>query len=124
MKNLELITNLVKALGVKPDAVVKYWQDERLLSVQTKTPSLIPKNPPVSTDIKNRVKKIVAETTGRDVREITKDMLLREDLLLDSLDEVELIVNLEKEFKIELPDTEAKEVKSVRDLIQLVTNHA
>lgn len=124
MKNLELITNLVKALGVKPDAVVKYWQDEGLLSVQTKTPSLIPKTPPVSTDIKNRVKKIVAETTGRDVREITKDMLLREDLLLDSLDEVELIVNLEKEFKIELPDTEAKEVKSVRDLIQLVTNHA
>ena len=125
MDKLEQVTELVGNLGLKPSDVVKYWQKRGLLSTQKnkKNSSAISKNSPVSSDIRNRVKKVVAEKIGIDIDQIADNFVLREDLHIDSLDEVEVIIKLEKEFKIEISENEALKVKTVGDIIQLVANH-
>jgi acyl carrier protein len=73
--------------------------------------------------VDQRVREIVAEQLERDVNEVTKTASLIDDLGADSLDVVELVMKMEEEFGIEIPDEEAEKIKTVNDVIQYITTH-
>jgi len=73
--------------------------------------------------VEQRVREIVAEQLERDVNEVTKTASLIDDLGADSLDIVELVMKMEEEFGIEIPDEEAEKIKTVNDVIQYITTH-
>jgi acyl carrier protein len=73
--------------------------------------------------VEQRVREIVAEQLERDVNEVTITASLIDDLGADSLDVVELVMKMEEEFGIEIPDEEAEKIKTVNDVIQYITTH-
>ena len=73
--------------------------------------------------VEQRVREIVAEQLERDVKEVTNASSLIDDLGADSLDVVELVMKMEEEFGIEIPDEEAEKIKTVNDVIQYITTH-
>jgi acyl carrier protein len=73
--------------------------------------------------VEQRVREIVAEQLERDVNEVTKTASLIDDLGADSLDVVELVMKMEEEFGIEIPDEEAEKIKTVNDVVQYITTH-
>lgn len=73
--------------------------------------------------VEKRVREIVAEQLERDVNEVTNTASLIEDLGADSLDVVELVMKMEEEFGIEIPDEEAEKIKTVNDVIQYIVTH-
>jgi len=73
--------------------------------------------------VEQRVREIVAEQLERDVKEVTNTASFIDDLGADSLDIVELVMKMEEEFGIEIPDEEAEKIKTVNDVIQYVTTH-
>ena len=73
--------------------------------------------------VEQRVREIVAEQLERDVNEVTKTASLIDDLGADSLDVVELVMKMEEEFGIEIPDEEAEKIKTVNDVIQYIKTH-
>ena len=74
-------------------------------------------------DIEQRVKKIVAEQLGVKEDEVVNTASFVEDLGADSLDTVELVMALEKEFDTEIPDEEAEKITTVQAAIDYVTSH-
>jgi acyl carrier protein len=73
--------------------------------------------------VEQRVREIVAEQLERDVNEVTNEASFIDDLGADSLDIVELVMKMEEEFGIEIPDEEAEKIKTVNDVIQYITTH-
>jgi len=73
--------------------------------------------------VEQRVREIVAEQLERDVNEVTNAASLIDDLGADSLDVVELVMKMEEEFGIEIPDEEAEKIKTVNDVIQYIATH-
>jgi len=73
--------------------------------------------------VEQRVREIVAEQLERDVNDVTNAASLIDDLGADSLDVVELVMKMEEEFGIEIPDEEAEKIKTVNDVIQYITTH-
>jgi acyl carrier protein len=73
--------------------------------------------------VEQRVREIVAEQLERDVKEVTNTASLIDDLGADSLDVVELVMKMEEEFGVEIPDEEAEKIKTVNDVIQYITTH-
>ncbi|GAB4230131.1 MAG: acyl carrier protein [Deltaproteobacteria bacterium] len=73
--------------------------------------------------VEQRVREIVAEQLERDVKEVTNTASFIDDLGADSLDIVELVMKMEEEFGIEIPDEEAEKIKTVNDVIQYITAH-
>lgn len=71
--------------------------------------------------IEERVKKIIAQQLGTYEENIKPEARFVEDLGADSLDEVELVMALEDEFEIEIPDDAAEAVKTVQQAIDYVT---
>jgi acyl carrier protein len=65
-----------------------------------------------------RIKKILVDRLGIDESKITENSSFLDDLGLDSLDIVELIMALEEEFDIEIPDKDAEKMKTVGDAIK------
>jgi acyl carrier protein len=65
----------------------------------------------------DRVKKVVAEQLQVDPEQITTEASFVEDLGADSLDVVELVMALEEEFDIEIPDEEAEKIATVGDAV-------
>ena len=74
--------------------------------------------------VEKKVKEIVAEQLGRDVNEVTNEASFIDDLGADSLDIVELVMAMEDEFGIEIPDEEAEKIKTVKDVIEYIKAHA
>jgi acyl carrier protein len=73
--------------------------------------------------VEKRVREIVAEQLERDVNEVTNTASFIDDLGADSLDIVELVMKMEEEFGIEIPDEEAEKIKTVNDVIQYINTH-
>lgn len=63
--------------------------------------------------VEERVKKIIAEQLGVEEDEVTPEAFFVEDLGADSLDTVELVMALEEEFSIEIPDEDAEKILTV-----------
>ena len=68
----------------------------------------------------NKVVEIIIEQLGLEDKEITMETSLMKDLEADSLDAVEIIMALEDEFGIEIPDTEAENFKSIGDIVKYI----
>ena len=72
----------------------------------------------------NRVKEIIVEQLGVEADQIKPEAAFIEDLGADSLDTVELIMALEEEFSIEIPDEEAEKIRTVGDAVNYLKEHA
>lgn len=71
-------------------------------------------------NVEERVKKIVVEELGVKDEEVTSEASFVDDLGADSLDTVELVMALEQEFKIEIPDEEAEKITTVQQAIDYI----
>jgi acyl carrier protein len=70
--------------------------------------------------VEDRVKKIVVDQLGVEENQVTKEAKFIEDLGADSLDTVELVMALEEEFKLEIPDDEAEKLTTVGQVIDYI----
>ncbi|MBI3321840.1 MAG: acyl carrier protein [Candidatus Omnitrophica bacterium] len=70
--------------------------------------------------VADRVRAIIAEQLGVKLEEVTDTASFIEDLGADSLDTVELVMALEEEFGIEIPDEDAEKMVSVGDAIKYI----
>ena len=75
-------------------------------------------------DIAKRVKEIVAEQLGVEEALVLTESSFMDDLGADSLDTVELVMALEEEFDIEIPDEDAEKIQTVNDAVEYITEHS
>ena len=75
-------------------------------------------------EIEARVKAIIVDKLGVDESEVTPNASVTNDLGADSLDTVELIMELEKEFGISIPDDQAEKISTVQDAVDYIANNA
>ena len=75
-------------------------------------------------DITSKVKAIIVDKLGVDESEVTPAASFTNDLGADSLDTVELIMELEKAFGITIPDEAAEKISTVGDAITYIENNA
>ncbi|HDN58982.1 MAG: acyl carrier protein [Candidatus Neomarinimicrobiota bacterium] len=68
-------------------------------------------------DYLEKIKDIVAEKLGVEKEKVTPEASFIDDLGADSLDTVELIMKMEEEFGIEIPDEEAEKLRTVGDVV-------
>ena len=71
-------------------------------------------------DITTKVKAIIVDKLGVDEAEVTTTASFTDDLGADSLDTVELIMEFEKEFDIQIPDDKAEKIATVGDAISFI----
>ena len=74
-------------------------------------------------EIETKVKEIIVENLGADANSITPQASFVNDLGADSLDTVELVMALEEEFDIEIPDDEAEKIQTVGQAIDYIKAH-
>ncbi len=72
----------------------------------------------------DKVKKIIVEQLGVDEDDVTMEASFIDDLGADSLDIVELIMALEEEFDLEIPDSEAEKISTVGDVVEYIKNNS
>ncbi len=70
--------------------------------------------------VEDRIKKIIAEQLGVEEDEVVSEASFVQDLGADSLDTVELVMALEEEFDIEIPDEEAEKMQKVAQAIDYI----
>jgi acyl carrier protein len=73
--------------------------------------------------VRAEVKRLIAELTERDPGEITDTALFVDDLGVDSLMAIEVMVNLDKRYKIDIPESEFNQIKNVNDSVATVMKH-
>ena len=71
----------------------------------------------------NKVKEIIVERLSVDEKDVTEDASFIDDLGADSLDTVELVMALEEEFGIEIPDEDAEKIATVGDAVKYIESH-
>jgi acyl carrier protein len=76
-----------------------------------------------TSSIELKVKSIIADQLGVGEDEIRPESSFIEDLGADSLDIVELVMAMEEEFEVEIPDEEAENIKTVGDAINYINSH-
>lgn len=69
-----------------------------------------------------KIKKAISEQTGIDENTIMLDSAFKEDLNIDSIDLVELIMQLEEEYDIEFDDDQAEKLKTVGDVVNYLND--
>ncbi len=74
-------------------------------------------------EILTKIQEITADRLGVDESDVTPDASFREDLEADSLDLVELIMELEEQFGMEIPDEEAEKITTVEEAVDYVVEH-
>lgn len=74
----------------------------------------------MSQDVATRVKSLIAENLGIDGAKVVEDANFVDDLGADSLDTVQLVMALEEEFGLEIPDADAETITTVKAAISYV----
>ena len=74
-------------------------------------------------EILEKIREITADRLGVDEGEVTPEASFREDLEADSLDLVELIMELEEQFGMEIPDEDAEKITTVEEAVDYVSEH-
>jgi acyl carrier protein len=77
----------------------------------------------VAETVLERVKKIIVDQLGVNEDQVVQDASFVDDLGADSLDTVELVMALEEEFGIEIPDEDAEKIKTVSNVVDYVNDH-
>ena len=77
----------------------------------------------MASDILERVKKVTVEELGVKEEEVVEGASFQEDLGADSLDVVELVMQFEEAFDIQIPDEDAEKIKNVKDAIDYIEKH-
>ena len=72
--------------------------------------------------VSDKVKSIIVEQLGVDANEVTPEASFVDDLGADSLDTVELVMALEEEFEIEIPDEDAEKITTVSQAISYISD--
>lgn len=70
--------------------------------------------------VADKVKQLIAEQLGKSVDEISEEKEIVKDLGADSLDVVEMLMSLEEEYNITVPEEEAVNIKTVGDIVKLI----
>ena len=78
----------------------------------------------MATFSEDRVKEIIAKELEVDAKDLTSEKKFIEDLGADSLDIVELVMALEEEFGLDIPDEDADKLKTVGDAMNYLKQHA
>ncbi len=76
-----------------------------------------------SDEIFDKVKEIIVEQLGVSEGTVTTEASFIDDLGADSLDIVELIMSLEEEFDMEIPDADAEKIVTVNDVVEYIKNN-
>ena len=71
----------------------------------------------------DKIREIWAEQRDADAEEMTADTRIAEDLGADSLDVVELLMSIEDEFEVEIPDEEIENLKTIGDVVEYIQNN-
>lgn len=70
-----------------------------------------------------KIKELIAKQLNKSVDEITEDKEIVKDLGADSLDVVEMLMTMEEEFGITVPEDQVANVKTVKDIADLIANN-
>jgi acyl carrier protein len=70
--------------------------------------------------VDEKVKNIIVEQLGVDMETVTPEASFIDDLGADSLDIVELVMTMEEEFDLEIPDEDAEKIKTVNDVVNYI----
>lgn len=73
--------------------------------------------------VEEKVKAIIVDQLGVNEADVTPDAHFVDDLGADSLDTVELVMKLEEDFDIEIPDEDAEKIQTVQDAIDYIKAH-
>ena len=73
--------------------------------------------------VEEKVREIIVDQLGLDEKQVTDEAAFIDDLGADSLDTVELVMALEEEFDVEIPDEEAEKISKVQDAIDYIKNN-
>ena len=76
-----------------------------------------------SEEVFDKIKEIIVEQLGVAENSVTEEASFIDDLGADSLDIVELIIALEEEFDIEIPDTDAEKIVTVGDVVDYIKDN-
>jgi len=74
-------------------------------------------------EIQEKIKSIIVDKLGVDEKEVTPEASFTNDLGADSLDTVELIMEFEKEFNIQIPDDQAEKINTVGEAVNYIENN-
>ena len=74
-------------------------------------------------DIRNEVRKLVAEITEREPQEVSDTAQFIEEMGIDSLMAIEILVAVDKKYKIEIPEEEFGKIRNVNDAVEVVQRH-
>ncbi|SIT01160.1 acyl carrier protein [Alicyclobacillus vulcanalis] len=77
----------------------------------------------MANDVFERVKKIIVDRLNVDEDKVTLEATFKDDLGADSLDIVELIMELEDEFDMEISDEDAEKISTVGDVVTYIEQH-
>lgn len=78
----------------------------------------------MSAELEDRVKEIIVEQLGVEASQVTEKAKFVDDLGADSLDTIELVMALEEEFSIEIPDEDAEKIVCVGDAVNYISDHS
>lgn len=73
--------------------------------------------------LEERLRHVISEQLGVDESQVTPDASFEEDLNADSLDLVELIMTLEEQFHIAIPEQDAEKLRTVGDAMEYIREH-
>ena len=75
-------------------------------------------------DIEAKVKEIIMNKLGVEAAQVTKEASFTNDLGADSLDTVELVMEFEKSFNLQIPDEDAEKISTVGDAVSYISGKA
>lgn len=74
-------------------------------------------------EIFQKLKSIVVEQLGVNDENVTMEAIFVDDLAADSLDIVELVMNIEEEFDLEIPDSDTEKIVTIGDVVKYIEEH-